>query len=322
MKEGSRLEYRKLGTSDLNISTVGYGCWAMGHAFWGEDVVDEESVAAVKLAFSLGINFYDTAQAYGCGHSERVLAQGIADLPRDQVIIATKTGLQWDADENITRNSSPEYIASSLDDSLDRLRTDYIDLFQVHWPDPDVPIKDTAAGMKACLDSGKIKAAGVSNYSVEQMTEFMEVCPLHSLQPPYSMLTRAIEAEILPFCREHNIGVLAYSPMARGLLTGKYDENATFPESDARSNSPMFKGERLAKNVAAVRELAAMAETEGRTAAQLALAWVLAQPGLTCALAGAKRPDQIAETAAASGWTLTPEQLAQIDAIIEKHGAG
>lgn len=316
------MEFRKLGSSELNISTIGYGCWAMGHACWGEDVVDEESVAAVKLAFSLGINFYDTAQAYGCGHSERVLAQGIDGLPRDQVIIATKTGLKWDENENIVRDSSPQYILSSLEDSLERLRVDYIDLFQVHWPDPDVPIRETADAMKQCLDSGKIRAAGVSNFSVEQMTQFMEVCPLHSLQPPYSLLTRDIEAEILPFCREHNIGVLAYSPMARGLLTGKYDENATFVESDARSSSPMWKGERLARNVAAVRELAALAQAEGRTAAQLALAWVLGQPGLTCALAGAKRPAQIQETAAASGWSLTEDQLARIEAIVQKHEAG
>lgn len=316
------MEFRKLGSSDLNISTIGYGCWAMGKAFWGEDVIDDESVAAVKLAFSLGVNFYDTAQAYGCGHSERVLAQGLAGLPRDEVIIATKTGLQWDAEEKISKNSRPEYILRSLEDSLDRLQVETIDLFQVHWPDENVPIAETAAAMKQCLDSGKIRAAGVSNYSVEQMTEFMAVCPLHSLQPPYSLLTRDIEAEILPFCREHNVGILAYSPMARGLLTGKYDETASFPPSDARSSSPVWQGERLARNVAAVREMADLAQTFGKTVAQMALAWVLTQPGLTCALAGAKRSDQIRETAAASGWQLDAETLAKIDAIVAAHNAG
>lgn len=322
MKGREFVEHRKLGGSDLSISTIGYGCWAMGKAFWGDDVVDDESVSAVKLAFSLGVNFYDTAQAYGCGHSEKVLAQGIAGLAREEVILATKTGLQWDAEGKIGRNSSPEYVVSSLEDSLDRLQTDYIDLFQVHWPDPDVPIKDTAAAMKQCLDSGKIRAVGVSNYSVEQMAQFMAVCPLHSLQPPYSLLTRDIEAEVLPFCRANNIGVLAYSPMARGLLTGKYDANATFPETDGRHGSAMWQGERLARNVAAVRELAGVAEESGRTVAQLALAWVLSQDGLTCALAGTKRPDQIRETAEASGWRLDAAALARIDEIIARHQAG
>lgn len=316
------MEYRTLGASDLDISTIGFGCWAMGKTFWGDDVVDEDSIAAVKVALEAGINFYDTAQVYGLGHSETVLGQALKDYPRDQVIIASKTGLNWDDDENISNDNSPEYVLSSIEGSLERLRTDYLDLFQVHWPDEKVPVVETAAAMKQLLDSGKTRAVGVSNFNVEQMTEFMSVCPLHSLQPPYCMIRRDIEAEILPFCREHNIGVLAYSPMARGLLTGKYDETATFPETDGRHADGLWQGERLKNNVAAVGEMTKIAEAAGKTMAQLAMAWVLSQPGLTCALSGTKRPHQIQETAAAAGWQLDADTLKQIDEIIERNGAG
>ncbi len=316
------MEYRKLGTSDLSISTIGFGCWAMGKTWWGDDVVDEDSIAAVKTALGHGVNFYDTAQAYGCGHSERILGQALADVPRDQVIIATKTGLNWDTDEHIFNDSSPEFVLRSCDDSLQRLGVDYLDLLQVHWPDPKVPLPETAAAMRKLFEAGKIRAVGVSNYSVGQMREFMSVCPLHSLQPPFSLLNRGIEAEILPFCREHNVGVLAYSPMSRGLLTGKYDEKATFPATDGRSGDGLWQGERLQRNLSAVRELQALAATHQKTVAQLALAWVLSQPGLTCALAGAKRSHQIAETTQASGWQLDAETLAKVDEIVAANGAG
>lgn len=316
------MEYRQLGASDLNISVIGYGCWAMGKTFWGDDVVDEDSIAAVRKALGLGITFFDTAQIYGFGHSESVLGEALQGHPRDKVIIATKTGLQWDEEENIDRNSTREFVLSSIEGSLERLQTDYIDLFQVHWPDENVPIAATAAAMKQLYDAGKIRAVGVSNYSVEQMQEFMAVCPLHSLQPSYSMIRRNIEADALPFCREHKIGVLCYSPMARGLLTGKYDETATFPETDGRSKDGLWQGERLKKNIAAVREMTKLAEPHGKTMAQLAMAWVLSQPGITCALSGTKRPHQIEETAAAAGWRLGADVLGQIGQIIEREGAG
>lgn len=316
------MEYRRLGNSDLNISVIGFGAWAMGKAWWGEDVVDEETIAAARKSVELGINFFDTAQAYGCGHSEKMLGIALKEFPRDEIIIATKTGLNWDENDSIFKDSSPEYIIKSCDDSMERMQVDYLDLLQIHWPDENVPIADSAAAMKELYDAGKIKAVGVSNFSVAQMTEFMTVCPLHSLQPPYSMLTRGIEAEILPFCREHNIGVLAYSPMARGLLTGKYDTTATFPESDGRAHDPLWKGERMEKNVAAIKEMTALAAESGKTMAQLALAWVLSQPGMTCALSGIKRPAQIEETVGAAGWQLCPDTLAKIDAIIAEHGAG
>ncbi len=316
------MEYRRLGTSNLEISTIGFGGWAMGKSFWGDDVVDEDSIAAIRRALELEITFIDTAQIYGCGHSEQVLGQALVGYPRERVIIATKTGLQWDDEGKISHNNSPEFVLGSIQDSLERLRTDYIDLYQIHWPDDAVPLADTAAAMKQLFDAGTIRAVGVSNFSVEQMTEFMAVCPLHSLQPPYSLLNRKIEASILPFCREHSIGVLAYSPMARGLLTGKYGADATFPETDGRAGDGLWHGERFQRNLAAVAELKTLAATHSRTVAQLAMAWVLSQPGLTCALSGTKRPYQIEETAAAAGWQLSGAMLAAIDEIMQRTGAG
>lgn len=316
------MEYRRLGASSLDISAIGFGGWAMGKWMWGDDVVDDDSIAAIRKSLELGINFYDTAQVYGFGHSEIILGKALEGYPREQVIIASKTGLEWDDDAKVDRNSRPEYVLKTTRDSLERLQTDYIDLMQIHWPDEKVPFEETAAAMKELCDAGTIRAVGVSNYSVEQMRRFMSACPLHSLQPPYSMLNRGIEAETLPFCRENNIGVLAYSPMARGLLTGKYDETATFPKSDARSGDGLWQGDRLKRNIAAVRELTALAETLDMTMAQLAMAWVLNQPGLTCALSGTKRPYQIEETAAAAGRVLSPDVLKQIDEILQRNGAG
>jgi len=316
------MQYRKLGTSDIEVSVIGFGCWAMGKAFWGEDVVDDETMAAVDRAIELDLRFFDTAQAYGCGHSERVLGKALAKYDRGSVVIATKTGLTWDAEEHITNDCTPEYVLRSCDESCERLGTDYLDLLQVHWPDKNVPIAETADAMRQLLESGKIRAVGVSNYSVEQMKQFLGVCPLHSLQPPYSMIRRDIEAEILPFCRENSIGVLAYSPMARGLLTGRYDESAVFVKSDARSSDGLWQGERLKRNVEAVREMEVLAKAAGHTMAQLALAWVVSQPGLSSALAGAKRPSQIEETAGAGEWVLDADMLAKIGEIIQRHGAG
>lgn len=316
------MEYRRLGTSSLNMSAIGFGGWAMGKWMWGDDVVDDDSIAAVHKSLELGINFFDTAQVYGFGHSETVLGKALEGHPRDQVIIATKTGLEWDDNENVERNSRPEYVLETTRQSLERLQTDYIDLMQIHWPDEKVPFEETAAAMKELHDAGTIRAVGVSNYSVEQMQRFMSACTLHSLQPPYSMLNRGIEAEILPFCRDNDIGVLAYSPMARGLLTGKYDETATFPKSDARSGDGLWQGERLKRNIAAVRELTDLAKTLDMTMAQLAMAWVLNQPGITCALSGTKRPHQIEETAAAAGRELSAEVITQIDEILQRHEAG
>jgi aryl-alcohol dehydrogenase-like predicted oxidoreductase len=308
------MNYRRLGQTDMMASEIGFGGWAMGKLFWGEDVVDDDSRAAVRQALDLGINFFDTAPVYGAGHSERLLGEALAGH-RDDVLIATKCGRHRTEEGVLYNDSSPAVIRAECEASLKRLRTEVIDLYQVHWPDEQTPFEDTMAALLQLRDEGKIRALGVSNFSVEMMQRMMSVGPLTSTQPPYSLLKRGIEAELLPFCREHSIAVLAYSPLQRGLLTGKYKPGAQFPESDTRSRDPLFQGEKLGQIAAAVEEMAALAAAYGKTAGQLAVAWVLNQPGLTVALCGAKRPHHIAESAGAAGWELDAELQAQLDLL-------
>ena len=309
------MQYRKLGNSDLEVSVIGFGCWAMGKAFWGDDVVDDDSIVAVRHALDLGITLFDTAAVYGLGHSEKVLAEALGSR-RAEIVLATKCGMSWDDAGNISKNSSPEAIISGCEDSLKRLQTDVIDLFQVHWPDETVPFEDTMDALVSLQQAGKIRAIGVSNFSAEQMRRMMSRGELASDQPPYSLLNRSIEREVLPFCRENNVGVLCYSPMSRGLLTGRYGPDATFPATDARSQDGLWQGERFAQALAGVERLKAMAAEYGRTVSQLALAWVVSQPGVTVALAGAKRQWQIAETAAAGDWTLDAAEIARVEACM------
>ena len=301
------MQYRQLDGTDLRVSEIGFGGWAMGKLFWGEDVVDEDSVAAVRRALDLGINFFDTAAVYGEGHSERVLAQALGTRRRD-VVVATKCGRRRDAEGKLFNDSSRAGIRAECEQSLRNLQTDYIDLYQVHWPDEQTPFEDTMAALVELREEGKIRQIGVSNFTIPMMDRMRAAGPLVSLQPPYSLLRRDIEAELLPYCRGHNLAVLCYSPMQRGLLTGKYRPGATFPESDTRSRDPMFQGERLERIVDAVDKMAQMAAEHGKTAGQMAIAWVLNQPGVTVALCGAKRPHHIEESAGAAGWVLSAEE--------------
>lgn len=313
------MQYRKLGSSDLEVSVIGFGCWAMGKAFWGDDVVDEDSAAAVHKALDLGITLFDTAAVYGFGHSEEVLAGALGER-RSDIVLATKCGLSWDDQGSIYRSSKPEDIIQGCEDSLRRLRTDVIDLFQVHWPDENVPFEDTMDALVSLRDAGKIRYIGVSNFSAPQMRRMITRGELVSNQPPYSLLNRGIEKEVLPFCNESDTGILCYSPMQRGLLTGRYGPGTTFPDTDARSKDPLWQGERFERALAAIDRLKALAGEYDRTVSQLALAWVINQPGVTVALAGAKRPWQIEETAAAGDWVLDAAELARIEECMA--GAG
>ena len=306
------MQYRRLGNNDLEVSVIGFGCWAMGKAFWGDDVVDDDSIAAVRHALDLGITLFDTAAVYGLGHSEKVLAEALGSR-RSEIVLATKCGMSWDDAGNISKSSKPEDIVRGCEESLKRLRTDVIDLFQVHWPDDTVPFEDTMDALVGLQQAGKIRCIGVSNFSAEQMQRMISRGELISDQPPYSLLNRNIEREVLPFCRENNIGVLCYSPMQRGLLTGRYGPGTIFPETDARSKDGLWQGERFEKALAAVERLKALAGEYGRTVSQLALAWVISRPGVTVALAGAKRTWQIEETAAAGDWTLDPAEIARVE---------
>ncbi len=310
------MRYRQLGNSDLNVSVIGFGGWAAGKLFWGEDVVDADSIAAVHRALDLGINLFDTAPVYGEGHSERILAQALGPR-RQEVYLATKCGRLRSPDGKLYNDSRPEAIRAECEESLQRLQTDVIDLYQVHWPDESVAFEDTMAALLDLQREGKIRYIGVSNFNTDQMERMRNVGELTSLQPPYSLLARGIEAEILPYCRQHNLGVLAYSPMRRGLLTGKYRPGATFPATDSRSQDPMFQGERLARIVVAVDEMASMAAAHGKTPGQMAIAWVLSQPGVTAALCGAKRPHHIEESAGAAEWELDAGTCARLSALFE-----
>ena len=313
------MEVAKLGSSGIEVTRVALGTWAIGGWLWGGTDV-EQSVRAIHAALDTGITTVDTAPVYGFGLSEEILAEALArrQIPRERVVIATKFGMEWDDKENVWRNAKPERVRKELDDSLRRLRTDYIDLYQIHWPDPETPIAETAQVVKELYEAGKIRAIGVCNYSVEQLEEWRKVAPLHSVQPRYNLLERKIEADVLPYCREHGLAVLAYSPLARGLLTGKFTENPTFKPGDNRATDPRFTGEAYKRHLRIVEKLKVMAAEKGKTVAQLAVRWVLDQPGVTVALWGARTPEQIREAAGVSGWRLSEADLARIEAILQE----
>lgn len=314
------MEYTLLDGTGVRVSRVALGTWAIGGWLWGGTDVGD-AIRAIHEALDLGITTVDTAAVYGFGLAEEIVARALQEkrVPRDQVVIATKCGMEWDERENVWRNSRPERIRREIEDSLRRLKTDYIDLYQVHWPDPNTPIEETAGVLAELQRQGKIRAIGVSNYSVEQMERWRQVAPLHSSQPPYNLLDRRIEADVLPYCREHGIAVLAYSPLARGLLTGKFtEETAKFPPGDSRAQEARFTGEELRRNLRRVEKLKELARELGKTVAQLAVRWVLDQPGVTVALWGARRPGQIAEAAGVAGWVITPEVSRRIEAILSE----
>jgi len=311
------LEYRELGKTGTKVSAVGFGCWAMWASGWG-DVDDSESISAARRALDLGINFFDTAPGYGFNHSEKVLAKAL-EGKRKEAFLATKCGIDWEEKTGkIWKNSSPAYIRKDCERSLQTLNTDRIDLLQVHWPDEKVPISDTMGELAKLQKEGKIKYIGVSNYSVAQMKECRKYIELVSLQPPFSMLNRGVEQEILPFCLEQKISALAYSPIQQGLLTGKYTRDAVFPENDMRLHNPMFKGVIFEKIIAAVEEFKKMAKGYGRTMTQFAINWVLCNPALTVAIVGAKKPAQVEENAGGAGWKISDEDLKKTYEILDR----
>lgn len=310
------MRYRKLGNTDLEVSVLAFGCFAMGKWLWGNDVEDRETIDALRYALDNGVNFIDTADVYGFGHAESLLPKALEGRPRDSVMIATKGGLVWDDEGNVTRDNSRKHLTEALHASLQRLKTDYIDLYQVHWPDPKTPVEETMEAMYDFWKAGKIRWIGVSNFDVPLLEASLAVAPVHCLQPQYNMLQRQIEADVLPFCREKGIAVIVYSPLAQGLLTGKFTKDTTFPEGDGRANRPLFQGELFLKSLEKVEKLKAFAAEHGRTVGQLAVAWALSTPGVHAALVGAKRPSQIAETLPGADWELTDEERAEIEKLL------
>ena len=298
------------------ISRIGLGTWAIGGWMWG-GADDERSVTTIRTALERGINLIDTAPVYGFGHSEEVVGKALEGV-RDQAVIATKVALDW-SDGGPRRNSTPARIRHEIEDSLRRLRTDRIDLYQVHWPDPLVPIEETAAELEKLRQEGKILAIGVSNYSTDQMDAFRTAAPLASVQPPYNLFERAIEADVLPYARDNGLAVLGYGALCRGLLSGRMNSSTTFDGDDLRKSDPKFKAPRFAQYLAAVEALKNLArKRHGKSVLALAIRWVLDQ-GPTIALWGARRPDQLDGIDEAFGWTLSPQDMQDIDRLLAEH---
>ena len=322
------MEYRQLGKSDLKISAVGLGCWAIGGWWWGGTDVNE-SIAAVQKALDVGINFFDTAPAYGWGLSEEIVGRALEGR-RDRAVVATKCGLIWDREcgrfhfesegHRVFRCGRKELIMRDVETSLRRLRTDRIDLYQVHWPDPTTPFEETMDALVALLGQGKIRAIGVSNFTVAMHLECLKHGPLHSSQPRYNMLDRKIEKDVLPFCRKRTIGVVAYSPIEQGILTGKVTLNRRLAPGDYRATRPWFQEKNLRRALAFLDRIRPIAEGHGKSLTQLAIAWVLAQPGVTSAIVGARRADQVEHNAGGADWRLTEDELKRIDAELAALG--
>lgn len=304
------------GTS-LEVSPVAIGTWAIGGWMWG-GTNETESVATIRAAFEHGINIVDTAPVYGFGRSEEIVGKAIAEGGmRSDVLIATKAGLQWDGGK-VSRNASRARILQEVEDSLRRLRTDYIDIYQVHWPDPLVTIEETADAMHTLFKQGKIRAIGVSNFSVLQMERFRQVAPLHVLQPPYNLFERGIEADLLPYCRKNRIATLGYGALCRGLLSGRMKAGTVFEGDDLRRTDPKFLEPRFAQYVAAAQKLDRLAQQRfGKRVIHLAVRWMLDQ-GITTALWGARHPGQLQPVGEVTGWSLDASATAEIDRILRE----
>jgi aryl-alcohol dehydrogenase-like predicted oxidoreductase len=309
------METIEIGTSGIAASRIALGTWAIGGWMWGGNNDLDESVQTIRSAIERGITLIDTAPVYGFGRSEEIVGEALSGGLRERVVIATKTGLEW-SDGRVWRNASPMRIRKELEDSLRRLRTDYIDLYQVHWPDPDVPIQDTAEALSGLLHEGKIRAIGVSNYSPAQMAEFRKFAPIHAVQPPYNLFERDAESGVLPYAAEQDITVLCYGALCRGLLTGTITASTEFKSDDLRRNDPKFREPRFAQYLAAVESLDRYARDHfGKGVLALALRWVLDQ-GDTVALWGARRPTQLDPVGDALGWRLDDQAKRDIDEIL------
>lgn len=311
--------YREIGSTGIRVSAIALGCWPIA-GMTSLDVNDTDSLATLGACFDLGVNFLDTAYCYGAnGESERLIARTLAGR-RDEMVIATKGGIHWGAKGEQLRDGSPVTLRRECDESLRRLNTDRVELLYLHAPDPNVPVAESAGELRRLMEEGKTRSIGVSNFNVEQLAEFAAVCPISAFQPHYNMLQREIEIDTLPWCRERGISVLVYWPLLKGLLTGKLARDHVFQPGDGRAKYPMFQGEEFQKNQDLLDRLRPIAAEAGVTLAQLALNWTIHQPGITVALCGAKRAEQIRDNAGGAGWELTAAQRVAIDAALAARG--
>ena len=317
----STLTTRQLGGSDLHLTRIGFGAWAIGGGNWefawgAQD--DGESVKTIERALDLGVNCIDTAAIYGLGHSEEIVAKALRNVAKKPYIF-TKCSMRWTEDRQIYRSLKPGSIQEEVEASLRRLRVDAIDLYQIHWPNPVDEIEEGWEAMARLQQQGKVRHIGVSNFNVEQIKRAQKIAPVTSLQPPYSLINRSVEAEILPYCHEQNIGVINYSPMASGLLTGKMSAERIqqMPEDDWRKRSPNFKEPKLSQNLKLVDLLKEIAQTHGVEPGAVAVAWTLQNPAITAAIVGGRRPDQVDGTLPAANLALSAEELEIITKFLE-----
>lgn len=323
------METRKLGKSDIELSVLAFGAWAIGGWLWGGSD-SKAAVKAIETAVGHGMTTIDTASVYGFGLSEELVGKAIKGK-RDKVQILTKFGMSWDGNHGefffatkdnsgkeikIYRHSSKEKVLRDCDDSLRRLKTDYIDLFQIHWADPTTPVSETMEALQILISNGKIRAGGVCNYSLDLLTEAAKSGTPVSNQVPYSMVNRNIEKEIVPYCIENNTAILAYSPLQRGLLTGKIKPDHKFNDGDSRPSTPYYKEPNFSKILRLTDKIKPIADERNVTLSQIVLNWTIQQPGITCALAGARNPSQVLENAGAAEFSLSSEEINRINSII------
>jgi aryl-alcohol dehydrogenase-like predicted oxidoreductase len=315
------MKFRKLGFTDLNLSRVGLGAWAIGGGDWQygwgpQD--DAESIATIRRAIDLGVNWVDTAAVYGLGHSEEMVGQAVKGMV-NKPYIATKCSLVWGDDRVIYNSLKKDSIRKEAEQSLRRLQVDTIDLYQIHWPNPEPDIEEGWGEIARLVQEGKIRYAGVSNFNIEQLSRIQPIHPVASLQPPYSMLRRGVEDGLLQYCLQNQIGVITYSPMQKGLLTGKVTRQRVenFPDDDNRSRDRMFTEPELSTNLQLVERLRQLADSRGISVAQLAIAWVLRRPEVTAAIVGARRPNQIEETVGAGDIELASADLKTVEELLD-----
>ncbi|AWM41435.1 General stress protein 69 [Gemmata obscuriglobus] len=320
------MQLRQLGHSDLSITPIGFGAWAIGGGGWAfawgaQD--DAESVATIREALDLGVNWIDTAAVYGLGHSEEVVAKALAGVPKRPYVF-TKCARVWDESRQIGKRLTADSIRAECEASLKRLKVDVIDLYQIHWPEPPEDIDEGWQTLVKLKEEGKIRWAGVSNFSAEQMAQVSKFGPITSLQPPYSMIRPEVEESILPYCQAHNIGVIAYSPMASGLLTGAMTRErvVAMPADDWRKEKNRhYQEPLLTRNLNLVDLLKTIGARHGRAPGAVAIAWVLRHPAVTAAIVGARRPGQLKELLGAADWRLTPAEIGEIDVFLKANPA-
>ncbi|GAA4460058.1 aldo/keto reductase [Nibrella saemangeumensis] len=326
------MEYRQLGDSELQVSVITFGAWAAGGWMWG-GTERKGAIDAIKAAYELGVTSIDTAPIYGQGTSEEIVGEAIKDYPRDRVQILTKFGMRWDLNQgelafksennagqdiDVHRYAGKESIIYECEQSLKRLGTDYIDLYQIHWPDKTTPISESMEAVQRLIEQGKVRYAGVCNYNGGQMREAEQTIKLVSNQVPYSMVRREIEQDVVPYCLEHNKAILAYSPLERGLLTGKIRPGHVFAEGDHRAAYRYFKEENIARTNAILDKIKPMADEKGVTLSQLVLRWTIERPGITIALVGARNAEQAIQNAEAIRVRLSSDEMEFITAQLDE----